>query len=197
MFEPRSSGAVIGSAAPALHQLDRRTRSSLGKNPAKPPRSFARLKHYFAFLLRNDKYMHPSFARPYTVWSLKNRSESEVNIFQGFEVNQRVSATLPSSSSHFLFTSPEEKSGMVKALTGWWNEYWMNSFGWLTVWCNGLLSLCLSLLPGLPSSAPALTVESVSPPNDVCSAKLIALCPHLQREKERGGGREVQKWSSL
>ncbi|KAK5601001.1 hypothetical protein CRENBAI_005636 [Crenichthys baileyi] len=31
----------------------------------------------------------------------------------------------------------------------------------------------------------ALTVESVSPPNDVCGARLIPLCPHLQRERER------------
>ncbi len=195
MFEPRSSGAVIGSTAPARHQLARRTRSSLGQNPAKPPLPFAPLKHYFAFTPRNDKYIHTNPARPRAVWPLKNRSEGEVNIFQGFEVNRSVSATLPSSSSHFLFTAPEEKSGMVKAMTGWWNEYWMNSFEWLTVGCNGLLSLCLSLLPGLPCSAPALTVESVSPPNDVCSAQLIALCPHLhrERERERERGRERER----
>lgn len=77
-------------------------------------------------------------------------------------------------------------------MTGWRNRLCGNSFVRLTAGCSGLLSLCLSLLPGLPCSAPALTVESVSPPNDVCSAQLIALCPHLQRERERAGegGRE-------
>lgn len=66
----------------------------------------------------------------------------------------------------------------------------MNSFVRLTVGCKGLLSLCLSLLSGLPCSAPAPTVESVSPPNDVCSAQLISLCPHLQRGRERVRERE-------
>lgn len=117
MFEPRSSGAVIGSAAPARHQLPRRTRSSLGQNPAKPPLSFAALERYFAFTSRNDKCTRSNPARPRAAWSLKNGSEGEVNIFQAFEVNQSVSATLPSSSSHFLFTAPGEKSGTVKAVT--------------------------------------------------------------------------------
>lgn len=81
MFEVRSSGAVIGSAAPARHRLARRTRSSLGQNPAKPPLSFAPLKHYFAFMSRNDKYTHPNQGRPRVVCSLKNRSEGELNIF--------------------------------------------------------------------------------------------------------------------
>lgn len=67
MFEPRSSGAVILSAAPARHKLAGRTRSSLGQNPTKPPLSFAPLKHYFAFAFRNDKYTHPKPARPLAV----------------------------------------------------------------------------------------------------------------------------------
>lgn len=61
----------------------------------------------------------------------------------------------------------------------------------LTVGCNGLLSLCLSLLPGLPCSAPGLTVETVSSPDDVCSAELIALCPHLQGDTGGEGGRRL------
>lgn len=113
----RSGGAVPETTAPARDQLGRRTRSSLGQNPAKPPLSFAPLKHYLTFTFRNDKYIHPNPVCPRTVWSLKNRSEGEVNISRGFEVNQSVCATLPSSSSHFLFTAPKEKSGMEKA--GW------------------------------------------------------------------------------
>lgn len=69
----------------------------------------------------------------------------------------------------------------------------MNSCVRLTVGCKGLLSLCLSLLSGLPCSVPAPTVESVSPPNDVCSAQLISLCPHLQREREREGERQRER----
>ncbi len=81
MCEPRSSGAVILSAAPARHELARRTRSSLGLNPAEAPLSAAPLKHYFAFAFRNDKCTHQKPARPRAVWPLQNRSEGEVNIF--------------------------------------------------------------------------------------------------------------------
>lgn len=90
MFKPRSSGAVSLSAAPARHKLAGRTRSSLGQNPAKPPLSLAPLKHYFAFAFRNDKYTRAKPARPRAVWPLQNRSEGEVNIFQGFEVNPEL-----------------------------------------------------------------------------------------------------------
>lgn len=47
-------------------------------------------------------------APPALFGHLINRSEGEVNIFQGFEVNQSSSATLPSSSSHFLPIAPEK-----------------------------------------------------------------------------------------
>lgn len=63
----------------------------------------------------------------------------------------------------------------------------------LTVGCSGLLSLCLSLLPGLPCSAPALAVEA-SLPSRRCSplTQLTALGPLLQGDTEGGtdGGRE-------
>lgn len=49
--------------------------------------------------------------------------------------------------------------------------------------------MSLSLLPGLPCSAPALAVESGSPPDDVCSAQLLALGPHLP-DRDRGRDRE-------
>lgn len=150
-------------------------------------------------------------ARPPAVCSLRNRSEGEINISQGFEVNRSVSATLPSSSSHFFSLRGSRR-----------REKWhgggddrspkralKEQFLWdLLSVCSGLLSLCLFVVARAPlCPAPALTVESVSPPNDVCSVQLIALCPHLQRERERDTdthweregerGREVQKWSSL
>lgn len=167
----------------------RRTRSSLGQIPAEPPLRFDPLKQHFAIALRNDKYTRLNPVWPCTVWSLKNRSECEVNIFQRLWSKPERQRHPSQFFQPFFFLSSRlqnRKSDTAKAVTGWWKLLWINTFVWLTVGCSWLLSLCVSLLPGLPCSAPALTVESVSPPNDVCSAQLIALCPHLQRE----GGRE-------
>ena len=107
MLEPRSSGAVSGSAAPARRRLAP-ANALLGSVTirAEPPLPLVpspSLKNTTSRGRPEMTSVHAKKpARPPAVCSLRNRSEGEVNISQGFEVNRSVSATLPSSSSHFL-----------------------------------------------------------------------------------------------
>lgn len=74
------------------------------------------------------------------------------------------------------------------------NERWPDGSGRLTVGRNGLPTRCPSWSPGLPCSAPALTVGSVSPPGGAFAARTAnSLSAPTFREMEGEGGRERER----
>lgn len=91
---------------------------------------FAPLKHYFAFMSRDDKYTRPNRERPHAVCSLKNRSEGELNIFfQGFEVNQSVSATLPGFFQPFSLSGFRSEKWLVGGIDRFLKRVLNEQFG--------------------------------------------------------------------
>lgn len=110
-----------------------------------------------------------------TLWSKERRVESA------------SAPPLPSSSSHFYVQTELQKRESEQWQFGQSGSEWVVLCDLLrgVTGCWVCVSSCCQGSPALLRSAPALTVESVSPPNDVCGAQLIPLCPHLQGERER------------
>lgn len=106
--------------------------------------------------------------------------------FWGFGVNRSVSATLPSSPSHFLYTASKREKSV--AVTGRRNQDWMNSLVRLTVKrAAGCVSLLVARAPLLCSGADG----GERLPSWWCLQRTAnnALPPPSEREREGERGR--------